>query len=237
MSTASIEIRSTGYSLLLHVIVLLLLVINVQWFRSKPDNKMPPVIKAHVVLDEPVASPPKARTPVVDPQAAREAAARETARKHAAAKKAAEAKRIAAEKRRKAEVEKRRQAAEHRRQEEARQQMMQELEAEEQERQRAEGEARAAAAMSRFELLIRQKVTRNWIRPANAPRGLSCLVRVRLAAGGEVLSVTIVRSSGYPLFDRSVENAVFKSAPLPVPDDPELFQYIREININFDPED
>jgi colicin import membrane protein len=53
--------------------------------------------------------------------------------------------------------------------------------------------------------------------------------------GGDVVSVRIVRSSGDPVFDRSVESAVFQAAPLPVPSEPHLFEAFREFNFIFDP--
>ena len=50
-----------------------------------------------------------------------------------------------------------------------------------------------------------------------------------------MVSATVVRSSGDPLFDRSVETAVLKASPLPLPTDASLFNHFREINFNFDP--
>jgi colicin import membrane protein len=61
-------------------------------------------------------------------------------------------------------------------------------------------------------------------------------VRVRLVAGGEVLQATVVQSSGNAAFDRSVENAVYKASPLPIPDDKALFDYFRELEFKFRPE-
>jgi colicin import membrane protein len=61
-------------------------------------------------------------------------------------------------------------------------------------------------------------------------------VHVRLTPSGEVLSANVVRSSGNAVFDRSVENAVYKAAPLPLPGDPTLFDNFREIRFVFDPD-
>ncbi len=69
-----------------------------------------------------------------------------------------------------------------------------------------------------------------------APAGLSCLIRVKLIPGGEVVDAKVVRSSGDPLFDRSVETAVLKASPLPMPADVAMFKYFREINFNFNPD-
>jgi colicin import membrane protein len=96
-------------------------------------------------------------------------------------------------------------------------------------------EARARSALSEYIPYIQDKVQRNWLRPAGSAAGLSCLIRVRLIPGGDVVSATVVRSSGDPLFDRSVETAVLKASPLPLPTDATLFNHFREINFNFEP--
>ena len=82
---------------------------------------------------------------------------------------------------------------------------------------------------------IQATVNRNWIRPTGAGKGLKCTVKVAQIPGGEVHSVVITKSSGNVAFDRSVENAVLKSSPLPQPKDPSLFA--REIIFEFEPED
>lgn len=233
------DIKSLLYAVLLHGTVVILLVANFYWPDSS-RRQVENVIKARVVLDAPARE--KAERPVEPkPVAAPKPDTQALERKRAEEQK----QRLAQEKARKAEQKKKQEqlrkqeaaAAEKRRQQKARQELLKAMEAEEQERQSQANEARAVAAMTEFEALIRQQVTRNWNQPTGVPRGLSCLVRVRLAAGGEILGVKIMQSSGNALFDRSVENAVYKAAPLPVPQDPELFKYVREINIRFDPDD
>jgi colicin import membrane protein len=103
---------------------------------------------------------------------------------------------------------------------------------------RASGEqSRAQSEIARFEALIRQKVERNWLRPAQSAGGLSCVVRLRIAPGGEVLSAVIVRGSGDAAFDRSVEAAVLRASPLPVPSDLSVFEHFRDLELKFKPED
>jgi len=122
-------------------------------------------------------------------------------------------------------------AAEQRRKE-AESALQAEVAAEEQRR----AEARALSEVERYKGLIRQKVSRVWNRPAGAAKGLQCTVRVRLGPGGAVLSAAVSRSSGDPAFDRSVENAVYKAEPLPVPQDAKVFEYFRDIEFVFIPE-
>jgi colicin import membrane protein len=59
---------------------------------------------------------------------------------------------------------------------------------------------------------------------------------VRLIPGGDVMHVEVVKSSGDASFDRSVETAVQKAVPLPLPADPALFEKFREITFVFDPD-
>jgi colicin import membrane protein len=159
-----------------------------------------------------------------------EAAAKAKAEAEQKRKAEAEAKAKAeAEKQRKAEAEKKRKAeAEAKAKAEAEAEMRRQIAAEQE-------EARARSALSEYIPYIQDKVQRNWLRPSGSAAGLSCLIKVRLIPGGDVVSATVVRSSGDPLFDRSVETAVLKASPLPLPTDAALFKHFREINFNFDP--
>jgi len=129
-----------------------------------------------------------------------------------------------------------RQKQEKLRQKKAVQSLQEQLAAEEKARQAAVQAARSATEVDKYKALIRQQVSRNWSRPLGVPKGLQCVVNVHLTPSGEVLAATVVRSSGNPLFDRSVENAVYKSAPLPLPQDPTLFDNFRVIEFLFNPE-
>lgn len=148
--------------------------------------------------------------------------AKEEARRQAAAKKKA-----AEEARRQAELKKQRQAAERaRKQKLARQR---ELETQ----MRAE---RDQLEVGRVVAAIKQKVERNWLRPpGTSNRGLTCRVRVRLGVNGSVLLVSVIESSGNGAFDRSVESAVRKADPLPMPTADRLKSRFRELTFEFDP--
>jgi len=167
---------------------------------------------------------------------AKQKAAAEAKRKaeaEAKQKAAAEAKRraeqAAKEKAAKEKAAKEKAAAEAARQREAEQALQAQL-AEEQ------AQARAESALSGYIPQIQQKIQRNWLRPGGSAGGLSCLIRVKLIPGGEVVDARVVRSSGDPLFDRSVETAVLKASPLPLPPDAAMFKYFREIDFNFNPD-
>ena len=126
--------------------------------------------------------------------------------------------------------------AEDKRRIEAEEDALQEQLAAEQQRRDSEREKLASAALAKFGALIRQKVERNWLRPQTARPGMSCKVLVRLTAKGDVLLARVVESSGDTAYDRSVEAAVYKASPLPLPPDVALFEYFREINFVFKPE-
>ncbi|MGB5535921.1 MAG: cell envelope integrity protein TolA, partial [Thiogranum sp.] len=134
---------------------------------------------------------------------------------------------------RKAEAErKRKQQAAQRK---AAEQEMQARLAAEQERMAAQRQSVMQRMINEYVLYIQEKVQRSWIRPPGSASTLSCTVEVRLIPGGEVIDAQIVRSSGNPAFDRSVESAVFKASPLPVPSDSEVMEQFRSLRFEFKP--
>lgn len=170
---------------------------------------------------------------------AKQKAEAEAKRKAAEKQKAeAEAKRKAAEKQ-KAEAEAKRKAAEKQKAEAEAKRKAQE-EAARAERERALQEQLAAEQnareIDRYVAVIKQQIERNWLRPGQSGEQLSCTVQVRLIPGGDVVpgGVSIIKSSGNGAFDRSVEAAVYKAAPLPVPSGP-LFESFRNLRLNFKP--
>jgi colicin import membrane protein len=192
--------------------------------------------------------------------AARQKAEAEKQRQEEAKRKAEAEKQRQEEAKRKAEAEKQRQEearrqaeAEKKRQEEARRKAEAERKLQEEAARKAaeqEMQARLAAEQARmatqrqsamqrmideYALYIQEKVQRSWIRPPNSGSGLSCTVEVRLIPSGEVINAQIVRSSGDTAFDRSVEAAVFKASPLPVPPDPEVMEQFRSLRFEFKP--
>lgn len=171
-------------------------------------------------------------------EAKQKAAAEAKAKAAAEAKKKAEAeakKKADAEAKKKAEAEAKKKAeaeAKRKAEEAARREAEAALQA--QLAEEAE-QRRALSELEKFIPYIQQKVQSNWIRPPGSPEGLVCVVNVRLIPGGEVTAARVVQSSGDPVFDRSVESAVLKASPLPMPQDATLFKHFREINFKFNP--
>jgi colicin import membrane protein len=241
------RIRAIVYAVLVHAVVIGLAVIGFRWSIA-PSNE--PVVQA-VVVPEQAARKPEA----VDNKRAQE---EEEARKKAEAEKRRQAElkkkqdeeqaqqRLVVERKKKEaeEKEKQKRAAElerkhedKRRQKLTEQSLQEQLAAEEKQRTDTARAARAATVVDKYKALIRQRVSRSWNSPVGVAKGLKCVVHVRLTPGGEVLSAAVVRSSGNGIFDRSVEYAVYKAAPLPLPEDPTLFDNFREIEFLFNPEE
>lgn len=102
--------------------------------------------------------------------------------------------------------------------------------------QNAEQQARMAGVVDKYKALIVNAIGRNWILPENVDSTLSSQFRIRLAPDGAVLEVTLTRSSGDPLLDRSAQTAIYKASPLPVPTDSGTFNMFRDISLTVRPE-
>jgi colicin import membrane protein len=142
-------------------------------------------------------------------------------------------------------IEERKQREAKARAEAEQQRMLAEAEREELERREAEmlgamqaEEALLAASqsgeMSQYIALIQDKVERNWMRPASAQAGLECEVAVMQIPGGEVINVKTIRCNGDDMVRKSIEDAVRRSSPLPVPANPLLFD--RNLTFFFTPD-
>lgn len=147
-----------------------------------------------------------------------------------------------AERKRQEEAERKRKEEEQRKAaEEQRQKELAEKRAREEELQRQLEQERVArrvdSALDQYIPIIRQKVGRNWNRPAGLRDSIEASVNVRLSQAGEVLSARIIKSSGNPVFDRSVENAVLKASPLPIPQEQGVNEQFRNMTLNFKPQD
>jgi len=90
--------------------------------------------------------------------------------------------------------------------------------------------------IDKYKTLIIQAISQQWIIPDDTKKNSEAKLLVTLAPGGMVLNVKIVQSSGDPVLDRSAETAVYKASPLPVPNDGELFNKFRTLNLIVRPE-
>ena len=85
---------------------------------------------------------------------------------------------------------------------------------------------------------IRQAIIAAWSRPPSARNDMQARLRVDLVPSGDLLSVTVLESSGNAAFDRSAEAAVRRVERFDVPKDRRLFEEnFRRFTLLFKPED
>ena len=99
-----------------------------------------------------------------------------------------------------------------------------------------EAEEAAYSAIGALVGRIGAKVRQNWNKPPGSMTGLETVISVKVQRTGEVVSVKVVKSSGNVYFDQSAENAVYKASPLPFPDEPRYYEFIKEFNFKFVPD-
>ena len=108
------------------------------------------------------------------------------------------------------------------------------------EEQAAEATATAAEMAASYASLIQQTVINYWSRPPSARNGMEALLAIQLIPTGEVVSVSVLKSSGNTAFDRSAINAVEKAGSFPelqkLPSG-EFEKTFRRFRLLFRPED
>ncbi len=241
--------KAIVYAVLVHLALIALVVVGFRW-QAKPVAAPAKVVQAQAVNDAETRKEierrkkqerelqERERKAADDKRRQEQAKAADQKRKDEDKRKAAEAEKKRKDEAQQAELKKKKDTEERRKSAESslKEQLVREEKERTEARARAEQAARAQSELARAEALIRQKVERNWVRPAGWTKGMECVVRVRLAPTGEVINAMIARPSGSPAFDRSVENAVYKASPLPLPEDKGLFEHFRELELRFRPE-
>ena len=137
-----------------------------------------------------------------------------------------------AERRAREEAERRaREEAERRRQEE---ELQRQLDAELQ-REAQRLAAMRSGALEEYMALLKNRIEQNWIRPPSARPGIKCTVHVVQIPSGEVVSARVTACNGDAAVVQSIEAAVLRASPLPLPSDRSLFE--RNLIIDFEPRD
>lgn len=95
-------------------------------------------------------------------------------------------------------------------------------------------EAMNSGDLARYQYALQNQIIRNWIEPPSALPGIECTVHVRQLPNGEVVEVEIGQCNGDDAVRRSIEAAVQKASPLPLPANRSLFD--RNLTIIFKPE-
>ena len=84
--------------------------------------------------------------------------------------------------------------------------------------------AQLTDAESKYILTIKSKIENNWLIPHDAKHDRICTAIVNQLPSGKVTSVEIHGCKGNALYIDSLVNAVWKSSPLPLAPDIEVFQ-------------
>ena len=103
-----------------------------------------------------------------------------------------------------------------------------------------EATATADEMAASYASLIQQTVVNYWSRPPSARNGMEALLQIQLIPTGDVVSVSVLKSSGNSAFDRSAVNAVEKAGSFPelqkLPNR-EFEKTFRRFRLLFRPED
>ncbi len=194
-----------------------------------PITIKPQIVNAKLILVQPKVLP--RRPPPAPKPAAAQAPAKPPAQRPAVAPKPKPEPKVD-----RAEEQRQRQLAEQQRRlaELARQSFDQVLESEAAQLHADEG----MVAVQSFRFGIYQRVVANWSRPPSARNGMEARLTVELIPTGDVVSVTVVESSGNSAFDRSAEAAVRVARTFDVPLRSNLFErHFRRFSLLFKPED
>ncbi|MCP3674445.1 MAG: cell envelope integrity protein TolA [Gammaproteobacteria bacterium] len=132
-----------------------------------------------------------------------------------------------ADKKRKADAEKKR-TADAERKKQIEREMQAQLDAE----ANAAQEQRVLSELQKYVALIKNKISRNWIMGNQTG---NCVLEVKLAMGGFVIDIREV--GGLPAICRSAKAAVYKADPLPVSKDPVVFNRMRILRLDLDPQE
>ncbi|OYY94245.1 MAG: hypothetical protein B7Y41_07955 [Hydrogenophilales bacterium 28-61-23] len=120
-------------------------------------------------------------------------------------------------------------------------QMREELDAESSQLRAIENRAsvgKQSRVVQDFQERIRAKIKSALVLPQNLRGNAEVAYKVSLLPNGEVLRVTLVGTSGQPLYDSAVERAIFKASPLPLPSDRgTAAQFRDDLILKFRPSD
>lgn len=88
--------------------------------------------------------------------------------------------------------------------------------------------SRQARLVGEFQDRIRSKILGYLRLPQHLTGNPEVVFKVMLLPNGEVLRVTLVRSSGQPAYDLEMERAILKASPLPLPNERDVAAVFRD---------
>lgn len=237
-------------SLMLHGLIIVMLFVH--WPKSRTlQEPVPKHVIAEVISVESAAEKERKRKALQQQRQKEQAQKRAEAQKKQAAeqKKREAALKAAAEKKIKddaikAKAEAAKKQAEQQRQQQQTERELQErlleeqLSREQKDQEEAQKQAeRASVIEASFMEQIQAHVSSYWQYPSVVRPEEETEVKITLVPTGQVIQVIIVKGSGNLALDRSVEQAIRKASPLPVPKDIHVFEKsFRNFTIKFRPE-
>jgi colicin import membrane protein len=99
-----------------------------------------------------------------------------------------------------------------------------------------ENEAAARAITDDYRARISARIRQRVILPPDLQGNPEAIYTVSLLPGGTVTEVRLLKTSGVATYDAAVERAILAAQPLPVPEDPAMFQAnFKNLRLNFRP--
>ncbi len=95
--------------------------------------------------------------------------------------------------------------------------------------------AEIAKIVDDFKAKISDKVRGKTELPGNLSGNPEVVYKVDVLPTGEITKIKLVKSSGNAAYDRSIEKAIEKSSPLPVPPDRDAAAHFRELELKHKP--
>jgi colicin import membrane protein len=250
--------KSGALTVAVHVFFVAVLTLGLSWQVHEPAP-----VQAQIWTSLPRAQPQPVPRPAPEPppppeppepveEAPKPDIALEKKRQQETARKAREAEQEALREKARRELQTRENLAREKQEKAARERAAQqaaELKQQQAQREAAVARAREAAAAAAGEATvsaaraaegtgrdkIAAKVRGNMRLPDNLAGNPEVVFRIQVLPTGEVVNVSLVRSSGQPAFDEAAERAILKSSPLPLPADPALAANFRDIKMPFRP--
>jgi colicin import membrane protein len=194
---------------------------------SKPEPPKPEPPKPEPPKPEAKPPPPKP-DPAIAQKLERDKREQEKAEKH---------KRERLEKQREEEARKKREQEEaaKKKREDDKRHKEEEVAKREAEKAREVAAAARKSEIDRFTDQIKAKIRGRANVPDTVTGKPSVQVRIRILPGGEVLDISVTRSSGNRVYDTAIERAIRSASPLPVPPpESELFPQFRDLILNIE---
>ncbi len=135
-------------------------------------------------------------------------------------------------------AEKQAEQAERRMEEEERQAQARQAQARTQAQNKAQSEAAIAVGkvVGEYKDKIAAKIKRHIVLPPGVSLNIEANFNVTLLPSGEVLNVSLVKSSGNEAYDSAVERAILKAQPFPLPPiERNMFNRFRDLRLKFSP--